>query len=178
MKRALMLSVVGLLVLFAAPMAYAHCEVPCGIYDDPMRADLIAEHARTIEKSMNQIKELREDEDKNYNQLVRWINNKEQHARKLQEIVWQYFMTQRIKPAEGSGKERQKYVREVTLLHQMLVEAMKCKQTTDLKHVENLRTLLAAFRKSYFGETGEGAEKMEHEHEGSATKHQGSGHRH
>ena len=169
-------SFVALLAMCLAGAAYAHCEVPCGIYDDPMRADLIAEHTRTVEKSMNKIKELRADEDKNYNQLVRWINNKEQHALKLQNIVWQYFMTQRIQPAEGTGQKREKYLREVTLLHQMLVEAMKCKQTTDLQHVQNLRRLLAAFKASYFGQ-GKDVPKKKHMHEKGGEHHEG-GHHH
>lgn len=173
MKNASLLSVAVLLMLVAAPVLHAHCEVPCGIYDDRARTELMAEHIRTIEKSMNQIKELRAEEDKNYNQLVRWVNNKEEHAEKLQHIAWQYFMTQRIKPAEGSGAKAKKYVHEVTLLHQILVQAMKTKQTTDLAHVENLRSLLDQFEASYFGEKPKPPEKK-HRHEGSGTRHEGS----
>ncbi len=36
-------------ILLTATPAAAHCEVPCGIYDDQLRADLIAEHATTVE---------------------------------------------------------------------------------------------------------------------------------
>jgi nickel superoxide dismutase len=35
--------------------AFAHCEIPCGIYDDHARIHMILEHVTTIEKSMNQI---------------------------------------------------------------------------------------------------------------------------
>ena len=46
----------GLLILsFSITNAVAHCEIPCGIYDDQLRAKLIAEHATTIEKSMKKI---------------------------------------------------------------------------------------------------------------------------
>lgn len=130
--------------------AFGHCEIPCGIYGDQMRIDMIAEHTRTIEKSMNMIRELGDQEDVNYNQLVRWINNKELHANKIQEIVYQYFMNQRVKPVEDSGAASyQKYVRQITLLHRMLVQAMKAKQTTDLGHVQELRSLLDAFKTAY-----------------------------
>ena len=71
----LLVAAVAVTMLLAAPVAHAHCEIPCGIYDDRARTERMAEHIRTIEKSMNTIKELREAEDKNYNQLVRWINN-------------------------------------------------------------------------------------------------------
>ena len=142
-----------LLILPAA--TYAHCEIPCGIYDDQARFDLLSEHITTIEKSMKQVTELSAAGDKNYNQLVRWINNKELHANKFQEIVTQYFMTQRIKPANQADSEAySKYTKEVTLLHQMLVEAMKCKQTTDLSHIENLRQLLAKFHDLYHTDHG------------------------
>lgn len=165
MKHLAIGAIVAIYLLGLLPALEAHCEIPCGIYDDPMRAELIAEHAETIEKSMRKIKELREEDDKNYNQLVRWIDNKEDHANKLQEIVSQYFMTQRISPASEESDEREKYVREVTLLQRMLVEAMKCKQTTDEKHVENLRELLGEFEDSYF------EDDPQHEHEHGHDKH-------
>lgn len=130
--------------VFASANAWAHCEIPCGIYDDHMRIHMIEEHATTIEKSMNQIVELSGQTPANYNQLVRWVTNKEQHANELQEIVTQYFMTQRIKP------DAKDYEKKVTLLHKMLLAAMKCKQTTDLANVKELRTLTSEFEGLYF----------------------------
>jgi len=56
--------------------AAAHCEIPCGIYDDQMRIRFIAEDITTIEKAMKQIDELSAKVPLNYNQLVRWISNK------------------------------------------------------------------------------------------------------
>ena len=143
------------MLLIVPVSSFAHCEIPCGIYDDEGRFELLAEHITTIEKSMNQIVELSQAGDKNYNQLVRWINNKEAHADKYMEIVTQYFMTQRIKPAEqGDSAAYSAYTDKVTLLHQMLVSAMKCKQTTDQAHTEDLRQLLARFHKLYHSEHG------------------------
>ena len=43
------------LVLSFTSLGYAHCEIPCGIYDDHLRIKLIAEHLTTVEKSMNRI---------------------------------------------------------------------------------------------------------------------------
>jgi nickel superoxide dismutase len=125
----------------------AHCQIPCGIYDDELRAKLIAEHITTIEKSMNQIVELSKQAPLNYNQLVRWINNKEEHATEIQTIVSEYFLTQRIKP------EDKDYEKRLKVLHAMLVSAMKCKQTTDLANVEALRTQLKEFSDLYFDHT-------------------------
>ena len=145
MKKIFVCLITGLLsfILFL-PNLGAHCEIPCGIYDDQLRAKLIAEHAGTIEKSMKQVMKLSKDS-ANANQLVRWVSNKETHATKIQHIVSQYFMTQRIKP------DQEKYTEKLTVLHQMLLAAMKCKQTTDVSHVNDLRMLLKKFEVLYFG---------------------------
>lgn len=127
--------------LFSASAA-SHCEIPCGIYDDKMRITMLEEHITTIEKSMGRIMDL--EKDHNSNQLVRWVLNKEQHAAALQEIVTQYFLTQRIKA------DQKQYSEKLSLLHQMLVYGMKCKQTTDLDHVSKLRELVKDFEKLYF----------------------------
>jgi len=133
-------------VLFiTASFALAHCEIPCGIYDDEMRINMIAEHIKTIEKSMQQVIELSGKTPVNYNQLTRWVINKEHHAKEIQEIVTQYFMTQRIKPGASD------YMKKISLLHKMLVSAMKCKQTTDLSHTADLNKLLKEFHDVYFG---------------------------
>lgn len=148
------LAALVLAVLLAAPV-FAHCEIPCGIYDDEMRIAMIAEHIDTIEKSMKQIVGLSQSEGKSPNQLVRWVMNKEEHAKALQEIVTQYFMTQRVKTVSGDDRAaHRKYRNKLELLHRMLVHAMKAKQTTDLRQVEKLRDLLKKFRAVYFGEHG------------------------
>lgn len=132
--------------------AAAHCEIPCGIYGDEMRFDMIEEHIATVEKSMQMIVDLSDDADKNYNQLVRWITNKEEHANQIQEIVSQYFLTQRIKIADGKDRvSYEKYVQQIALLHQMLVYAMKTKQSVDLTNITELRALLDEFEESYLG---------------------------
>lgn len=129
----------------------AHCEIPCGIYADSVRISLINEHITTIEKSMNQINEISASSSPNYNQLVRWVSNKEEHAKKIQEIVSQYFLHQRIKPVDPSEAEAyEKYQKHLMLLHHMLVYSMKCKQTTDLEFIANLRTTVSEFEKAYF----------------------------
>ncbi len=132
-------------VFFTAGMAGAHCEIPCGIYDDAMRLNQIAEHIKTIEKSMNKINALGKENPVNYNQLVRWVSNKETHANEIQHIVTQYFMTQRIKP------DAKKYAEKLKALHHMLIYAMKSKQTTDPTNTEKLKSLLKEFEILYHG---------------------------
>jgi len=141
----------ALLIAAISPRAaLAHCEIPCGIYDDALRITLIREHIDTVEKSMKTIVSLSAEGEKNYNQLVRWITNKDEHADEIQHIVSQYFMTQRIKPAAGPGAGHDAYVAKLTLLHQLLIEAMKSKQTLEQEHIDRMRTLVDSFEKLYF----------------------------
>jgi len=134
-------------------IALAHCEIPCGIYDDKMRVAMLYEHITTVERSMKQVTELSKDPGTNANQLARWVNNKEQHCSEIQHIVTQYFMTQRIKPATASDEAAQKlYLSRLSKLHAILLHAMKAKQTTDLQHVEKLRQLVKEFSELYFSE--------------------------
>ena len=146
-KKFFQATLVFLMIFFTSTYAAAHCEIPCGIYDDEMRVRMIAEHITTIEKSMNQIVRLRGQKAGDGNQRVRWVMNKENHANELQHIVSQYFMTQRIK------LDTEKYSQKLSVLHKMLVYAMKCKQTTDLSHITMLRSLLKEFQSLYFDHT-------------------------
>lgn len=135
------------LFLTITPRLWAHCEVPCGIYDDELRYQLILEHITTMEKAMKQIQELSKDPSKNANQIARWVFNKETHATELQHIVTQYFMTQRIK------LDAEKYDQKIGALHQLLIYSMKCKQTTDAQFIAKCRESAKAFKALYFTHT-------------------------
>ena len=149
--------------LFISNKSIAHCEVPCGIYNDEIRIALLYEHFTTIEKSMIQINDFSGEADVNYNQLIRWTVTKEEHANKIQHEVTQYFITQRVKlSADTEGEEFNKYVKELTLLHELIVYAMKAKQTTDVAYIEKLRTSLAKFEEVYF--EGKHRHKIEEAH--------------
>lgn len=136
--------VLSAFVLLMTATAHAHCEIPCGIYGDEMRIQMLNEHITTIEKSMTRIMAIAKEEDPNQNQLIRWVMNKEKHAEDFQHIVSQYFMTQRIKPGSNAYHEK------LELLHNMLVLSMKCKQTTDLSLVPELKTVVKKFSDLYF----------------------------
>lgn len=143
-KLRLLLITLTLLALVAPPLA-AHCEVPCGIYTDNLRFHQIHEEISTIEKAMIQVVELSAAESPNHNQIVRWINTKEEHATKIQHIATQYFLTQRIKESQ------EKYGDHLKQLHRIMVAAMKCKQSTDLAAVQQLKEAVASFHQAYMG---------------------------
>ncbi len=72
---------------------YAHCDIPCGIYD-PKPAQIAA---ATVLKMVQKIKEYPEDD---LNNRVRAIWTKEEHARKCKEeilILWtDYFKPEHL----------------------------------------------------------------------------------
>jgi nickel superoxide dismutase len=141
---------IAIIAIFSMPQqSHAHCEIPCGIYADSLRMVQINEHIATIEKSMIKIKKLSADGEKNYNQLIRWVMNKEEHAKKIQEIATQYFMYQRIK-FDKDGKLDKKNQRSLAIMHKICVYAMKCKQTTNIKYVDALRDSVHDFAHVYF----------------------------
>jgi len=128
----------------------AHCQIPCGIYGDKTRFDLLREHITTIEKSMTEIARLGTEKTRNDNQLVRWVVNKENHAAEFAEIITFYFMAQRLKPVpKADTAAYTKYVEQIGLLHQLLVLAMKTKQSTDTALCAELRSALHQFEHSY-----------------------------
>jgi len=151
MKKSQKILGASLIVLISATViAFAHCQIPCGIYGDSTRFALMREHVTTIEKSMTEIISIGKEKSPNNNQLVRWVMNKDDHANELSEIVTYYFMAQRVKPVTSDKKaEYDKYVKQITLLHQIMVESMKAKQTTDLETCHKMSTLIDQFETSY-----------------------------
>lgn len=160
-----MIKNITLAVIFISSLVYSHCQVPCGIYDDALRIHQIQEHIETITKAMHQIEALSDQGNNalNANQQVRWINTKEEHATLIQRIVSDYFLTQRIKFKKEYGSARSTYVQQTTTLHQMLVAAMKCKQSVDSHNANRLSELTKTFAELYFDEHGlEHLEELNH----------------
>ncbi len=151
MKNTFLILAVFASLTLSSFLSKAHCEIPCGIYDDSVRIALIYEHITTIEKSMMMINKLESEEKIDYNQLMRWVINKEEHAKKIQDIVAQYFMHQRIKPADETEKERfSEYIEQLTTLHKIMVFAMKAKQSTNDVYIKKLRKSVHNFEHVYF----------------------------
>ena len=156
MKIRNIIAIAIIIAAFGLNNTHAHCQVPCGIYDDAVRIIQLKEHVTTIEKSMTKIEQLTSDESssQNMNQLIRWINTKEEHATFIQYIIADYFLAQRIKPKKKDEAGRQQYVDQTLLLQQIIVAAMKSKQTVDKSNPRSVSTLLNQFVELYFDEHG------------------------
>jgi nickel superoxide dismutase len=128
----------------------AHCEVPCGIYDDHARISQLREDTKTIGKAVGQVNALAGAHDAQaQNQATRWIATKDEHATRIQHTITQYFMTQRIKPVPAGAQGYEDYATRLVQHHQVLVAAMKTKQTVDPRRVEDLRASIEVIAAYY-----------------------------
>ena len=117
----------------------AHCQLPCGIYDDYARVQAMLEDAATVEKSATLIAQLAGKTDaQSQNQLVRWVMNKEDHAQRVIETIGDYFLTQRVKASQKDYRKR--LVRH----HAVIVAAMQAKQHADVKYARDLKASIRA----------------------------------
>ena len=121
----------------------AHCQVPCGIYDDAARVARMYEDAATIEKAMVQMKDLAGKTDaQSANQFTRWVVTKEAHASNIITTVAEYFLTQKVKPVAADAEGYDAYLAILADHHQVMVAAMKAKQNSDPEVVVKLRAAL------------------------------------
>jgi nickel superoxide dismutase len=123
---------------------FAHCQIPCGIYDDHARVHAMLEDVDTIEKSIKMMVDLAGNTDvQSINQMVRWVMNKETHAQKIISTISDYFLTQRVKP------DQKDYAERLARHHAVIVAAMKAKQNADMKYVKTLRERVEALAPYY-----------------------------
>lgn len=142
----LLLLGLGLVLAGFARQADAHCQVPCGIYDDQARFDAMLEDTATITKAIGQIGELAGTHDANgHNQLARWVANKESHATSIQRTIGDYFMAQRLKSSDPA------YAKKLMASHAVMVAAMKAKQAADPATADTLEKSIKSFYEAYTG---------------------------
>ena len=127
-----------------------HCQVPCGIFDDPAIVAEIRQHAATIRKAMVQGLDLHKSVGSDIlsmNQLVRWITTKEDHCNKIITTVSEYCLCQRVKKdVFGSDAE---YVEALKAHHAVMQTAMKAKQSMDTAACDALDKAIGEFSKMY-----------------------------
>ena len=125
-------------------VVHAHCQIPCGIYDDYSRIQSMLEDADTIIKSTKSIEELSGHSDaQSLNQISRWVTNKETHSQNIISTISDYFMTQRIKPTQADYTER------LVKHHGVILAAMKAKQNADKEHATALKQSIEALATYY-----------------------------
>ena len=135
--------------MLAAPEARAHCQVPCGIYDDHARVQQLREDVSTIAKAVKELAALNAKTDvQSRQQVVRWVVTKEAHAEKIMRTISDYFLAQKIPPASAKDKNAHAaYLERLTRHHAVLVAAMKCKQSAAMEPVIALGKTIDAIDK-------------------------------
>merc|ERR1711907_920493 len=112
-----------------------HCQVPCGIFDDPKLVAEVREAVATIAKAMVQINE--------------------EHANKIITLIGEYCLYQRVKPlsdAKTPFANETDYVDALKAHHAVMQAAMKCKQNVDSALADALAHAVADFAKMYLPE--------------------------
>ena len=129
---------------FMSQNVFAHCQVPCGIYDDHARVQMMLEDAVTVTKAATLISELAGKNDaQSQQQLVRWVMNKELHAQKVITTISDYFLTQRVKMSQED------YVERLKKHHAVIVAAMEAKQHADVQYAQKLTKSIEALSGFY-----------------------------
>ena len=110
---------------------YAHCDLPCGIYE----TDTVSHAAATCLRMIEKIESLGELDDDNTEQMasfVRAINIKEEHAQKVKDqlyILWSdYFKPEHL----------EKYPDLHSVFWLTIKQASKVKQSVSKQECENL----------------------------------------
>merc|ERR1712203_127964 len=88
----------------------------------------------------------------NINQMTRWVNTKEEHAGKIIKLVGEYCLCQRVKPAgdpKSPFKGEKDYIAALQAHHQVMLCAVKCKQTVDPANADALGAACAEMCKMY-----------------------------
>lgn len=129
------------------PTVSAHCDIPCKIYD-PISAqlaaltvvrlvDLIAEIGAKSERSL-----------KDEAQLVRLVNEKEEHGLKVKEevrVIWgDYFKAPQFEQVPGVHD----------LVHRIMLQASKAKQGVDKDAAVELVNLVNQFAEAFWTTKG------------------------
>jgi ubiquitin-small subunit ribosomal protein S27Ae len=131
-----------------------HCQVPCGIFDDPAMVAELKEAAATIRKAIVQANELHSVASSSVlstNQLVRWILVKEEHADKIINKVSAYCLCQRVK--KEIFQDDNGYVQALKAHHAVMQAAMKAKQNVDASVCDALDHALEDMAKMYLPTT-------------------------
>merc|ERR1712216_218332 len=131
-----------------------HCQVPCGIFDDPKLVAELKEAVATITKATAQVNEIfgAAMNAQSFNQATRWVNTKEEHCAKIITLIGEYCLCQRVKPVGAPGSpftEEEDFMNALKAHHAVMVAAMKAKQTVDVAQCDALEHAVGDFSKMY-----------------------------
>merc|ERR1712183_253034 len=88
----------------------------------------------------------------NFNQMTLWVNTKEEHCGKIITAMGEYALCQRVKPV-GAPKspftKDEDYIEALKAHHEVMMAAVKCKQTVDPANADSLESSVKELSKMY-----------------------------
>jgi hypothetical protein len=144
--------VVALCLATVLISSHAHCQVPCGIFNDEMRVQSLFEDHQTIAKAMAAIQTLAVVPNAHsFNQATRWVATKEEHCDKIINLVTHYFLAQKmavvdaVQCADDETCERgpyEQYLAKLAKHHRVIRAAVKVRSVCCLSMLCLLNQLL------------------------------------
>lgn len=134
--------------IFPPSVAYAHCDIPCGIYD-PHEAQMAAHTILRMTQMINDLKTSQKDPDfeerkRIISQIARLTKVKEDHAELLKQqirIIWgDYFKPELL--------EKHKNVHD--LVFKIMKQASKVKQEVNFEEAQNLLVSIQEFAEIFW----------------------------
>ncbi|MHB1830374.1 MAG: superoxide dismutase, Ni [Candidatus Micrarchaeaceae archaeon] len=129
--------------IFRFPVAYAHCDVPCGIYD-PYAAQVAAHTVVRMDMLIADVMKSGGATAEDRNKMVRYVSVKEQHAEIVKHevtVIWGDYMKPEHAAAHPELQE---------LVWSTLKLAGKAKQSADIKDAEALLESVQKFAEVFW----------------------------
>ncbi len=175
------LTIAVLCASFGVSNLWAHCQVPCGIFDDYLKLQSLIQDADTVIKAANEMQKLAGKSDaQSMQQFIRWTNNKESHAEHVIHSISDYYLAQRVKTNMEDYNER------LLKHHAVMIAAMKAKQSANPETGAALKAALIELAPYYpHPKVDHDAKAHTHDHKHGADAHKhdhghshGAGHDH
>jgi len=132
---------------FGIPTVSAHCDIPCKIYD-PISAQIAALTIVRLVDLIDEIGAKAERSLKDEAQLIRLVNEKEEHGLKVKEevrVIWgDYFKKPQFEQVPGVHD----------LVHTIMLQASKAKQGVDRAEAVELVNLVNQFAEAFWKTKG------------------------
>ncbi len=124
----------------------AHCQMPCGIYDDQMVYDQINQFYLTMFKAVKALdhNEFKTDEDRN--QFIRWVMTKERLCNEMATLITEFFLQQKIQPIDDN-------IELLQSAHKLLFLLLAIKQNVDIKIIKEFGKEWEHFKYLFHPET-------------------------
>lgn len=136
----------GFINLLPSTTVFAHCDIPCKIYD-PYQAQVAAHSVVRMTQMLLETESMEKGLEKKHH-LARLTSVKEEHAEIVKhevKVIWgDYFKDEQIKNFPNIH----------VLVHSIMLSASKCKQEINLEESKKLLGLVQDFAESFYKSKG------------------------